>query len=369
MQPEKFTRNDEPEKIFKIAQTYFQEIVAPQAERIDRHPEALKEALQGMGERSLLGLRIPPLEQESGLSDLHFYQFQILVTQYSGALAFLQTQHQSAAAMLAACENNFLKQAYLPHMSTGEIMLGVGFSQLRRSDRILLRATETRKGYYLEGEIPWITGFGFFKEFIVGASSEDGQEIYGIVPLQDFTQESGGTINLSAPMELTAMASTNTVSAKLRKWFLDKDLIVSVRPAGSIAKKDRQNVLNHGFFALGCTQAGLNILENTYYKKKLFFIQKTFLSLNQELIQCRNAMFSVLRSPNCAYEHKLNLRAKAIALAGRCSQAAVVACGGAANHSFHPAQRVYREALLFALSGQTTDVMEETLKEIAFARE
>jgi hypothetical protein len=253
-------------------------------------------------------------------------------------------------------------------MSMGEVMLGVGFSQLRRQDKALMKATETRKGYLLEGEVPWITGFGIFKEFVVGASLEDGRELYGIVTLQNTTQKSRGTIELSAPMELTAMASTNTVSASLHKWLLDKDAVVSVLPAGAIHEKDKKNVLHHGFFALGCAQAGLNIIESTYYKKKLFFLQEAFISLNRELIKCRNAMFSALTSTSYTYEQKLKTRAQAIALAGRCSQAAIAACGGAANQKFHPAQRVYREVLLFTVTGQTTDVMEETLKAIASDR-
>lgn len=48
----------------------------------------------------------------------------------------------------------------------------------------------------------------------------------------------------------------------------------------------------------------------------------------------------------------------------RCANAAITVSSGAANYQDHPAQRVYREALVFAVSGQTTAVMEATLAEL-----
>ena len=41
------------------AENYLQKIVAPQATQIDRNVEILKQVLLGMGELSLLGLKIP----------------------------------------------------------------------------------------------------------------------------------------------------------------------------------------------------------------------------------------------------------------------------------------------------------------------
>jgi hypothetical protein len=60
----------------------------------------------------------------------------------------------------------------------------------------------------------------------------------------------------------------------------------------------------------------------------------------------------------------LHLRAWAIDLAVRCAHAAVTVSSGAANYSNHAAQRVYREAIVFTVSGQTTAVMEATLNRL-----
>ena len=352
------SEQNQTQKILTTIHNYLQEIVAPQAAQIDRNPETLKQVLLGMGARSLLALRVPQSFGGAGFKEIDYRHFQILIARYSGALAFLQTQHQSAGSMLAASNNQELKQHYLPHMSTGEKLVGVGFSQLRRPGNPLMKAQEVEGGYLLEGKVPWITGWGFFDNFIIGATLPDGREIYGILPLQQ--QETEGLITFSSPLELIAMNSTNTVSAEIKKWLLPNDRVVSIKPAGSIHERSKKNVLHHGFYALGCAQAGLDILETSYQKKQLSFLQESYRSLQQELDSCRQAMFAAIS--NCTYQKQLQLRASAINLAGRCSQAAVISASGAANDRDHPAGRVYREALLFSVSGQTTAVMEESLK-------
>ncbi len=96
---------DKQQGLLEVAETYFREIVAPQAAAIEREPEALREALQGMGDRALLAIRVPQGWGGSQLSELDFLRFQIMVARYSGALAFLQTQHQSAGSLLEASPN------------------------------------------------------------------------------------------------------------------------------------------------------------------------------------------------------------------------------------------------------------------------
>lgn len=352
----------------EIAEIYFRETISPQAAIIDRSPEALKQALKGMGDRHLLALRIPKHWGGGDLSERDYHRFQTMAARYSGALAFLQTQHQSAASMLVASNKETLKQQFLPRMSRAEILVGVGFSQLRRRGEPPMKAKEVPGGYILDGEVPWITGFDFFDYFIIGAALPDGREVYAILPLQDTKQESGGTLNLSPTMDLVAMISTNTVSATLKGWFLKNDLVLYVKPAGSIHKNSNKNILHHGFFALGCAQAGLDILETVCSKKGLPFLQQAFQSLSQELSSCHRKMFEALSSESVFFEQKLQLRAWAISLAGRCSQAAVAVSSGAANYAEHPAGRVYRESLLFTVSGQTTAVMEATVEQLTSAK-
>ncbi|HAA29952.1 MAG TPA: acyl-CoA dehydrogenase [Cyanobacteria bacterium UBA8553] len=347
--------------MLESAESYLRESVAPLASEIDREPEALRSALRGMGDRCLLALKVPTIWGGAAVSEETYRRFQQLVPRYSAALAFLQTQHQSAAEMLANSENESIKQQYLPYMSTGQVLVGVGFSQLRRQGDPPVKAIPVKGGYQLQGEVPWVTGFGFFKDFIVGAALPDGRAVYGMVPLVETVQEARGTIVVSQPIELGAIASTNTVTATLTNWFLPEEYVVFVKPAGAIHQNDKKNVLYHGFSALGCARAGLDILESAATTKQQPFIKQALDSLNQELHRCQTAMIQALPPNSQPWEEQLQLRAWAINLAQRCANAAVIVSSGAANYRYHAAQRVYREALVFTVSGQTTAVMEATL--------
>ncbi|MEL6929549.1 MAG: acyl-CoA dehydrogenase, partial [Cyanobacteria bacterium J06600_6] len=183
------------------------------------------------------------------------------------------------------------------------------------------------------------------------------------LPFENTTQ-SVGQISFSQPMELLAVTATNTVSAKLDRWYLSAAEVVSINPPNSIHQSSRKNILNHGFYALGCAYAGLDILENIAQKKQLDFVHSSFKCLQQEVKTIEQQALNFITNPDTAYEQKLQLRSQAIALAQRCSLAAVTASSGAANYLYSSVGRVYREALLFTVSGQTIDVMAASLKSL-----
>ncbi len=351
--------------ILNLTQNYLEQNILSQAETIDREPAQLKQVLQDLGKLKILALKVPQSLGGAGFSAQDYARFQILLARYSGALVFLQTQHQSAASMLASCNNKTLQKQYLPYLKTGKKLVGVGFSHLRRPGQPMVKAVKLDQGYLLSGEVPWITGFNFFDNFIIGASLPDGQELYGILPFESQIQSSGGSIKFSSPLELIAMQATNTVTAKLDNWLLEKELVINIKPRDSIHQNSRKKIMDHGFFALGCAYAALDILQQVYQKKQLEFITESWQSLKQEVIACERAMFNILDSDEIGYESKLKLRSQAINLAQRCSQAAVIVSSGAANYLNNSAAgRVYREALLFSVSGQTIDVMEMTLGQL-----
>lgn len=350
--------------LLDIAESYLRESVAPLANEIDSDSSLLQKALKGLGDLNLLALRVPKSWAGSEASEQTFDNFQQLVARYSGALAFVQTQHQSATAMLSASHNSCLQWEYLPRISKGQLLLGVAFSQLRRECNPPLKAVRVPGGYQLEGKIPWITGFGMFHEFIVAATLPDGRAVFGVMPFAETHQAAGGTLTFCTPAQLCAMTSTNTVSATLTNWFLPQEQVVALKAASWIHENDKNSVLRPTALALGCAQAGLDIVEAALVTKPLPFICQAFESLNQELACCQTAIREAKNYSGKSLEERLQIRAWAIDLAVRCAHAAVTVSCGAANYSHHAAQRVYREALVFTVSGQTTAVMEATLSRL-----
>ena len=353
--------------IEQIADSILQNSVAPIANEIDSNQDILKTALMSLGKSGLLALQIPQKWGGLELNQQAFFNYQLLVAKYSGALAFLQTQHQSAAAMLASSENHQLQQQYLPHLSHGKILLGIGFSQLRRPGEAPVKAVPTKGGYYIEGIVPWITGWGIFQEFIIAAKLPDGRAVFGILPFVE-TTKLNGSITFSEIMPLCAMTSTNTVSATVKNWFLPNERVVSLKPENWIHSNDEKKVLRFSAFAFGCALAGIDIINEASKTKLLPFITDASISFQTEVNQCLNAVEEANTNPEINFATKLHLRATAINLAQRCAAAAVTVSSGAANQRNHRAQRIYREALVYTVSGQTTAIMEATLAQLYHVR-
>jgi kynurenine formamidase/alkylation response protein AidB-like acyl-CoA dehydrogenase len=344
--------------ILDITNSFLLQEVAPKANEIDSNPQALYQALQSLGKLNLLALR-----SDKQVSEETFGDFQELIARYSGALAFVQTQHQSAATMLVNSSNSALQQTYLKRMGNGEVLMGVGFSQLRRGGEPLTLAVPVAGGYQLDGVVPWVTGWGLFQDFIVAATLPDGSAVFGIVPFVQTSQKSRGEITFTTPAQLAAMTSSNTVSATLTRWFLPTEHVVFIKPPGWIHENDKNNILRATFLATGCAFAGLDILEAVKENKSLSFITNAFESLLQELTKCRT-LIREAQQKSIGTAELLQMRAWAIDLATRIAHAAVTVSSGAANYMHHPAQRVYREALVFTVTGQTTAVMEATLQRL-----
>ena len=360
--------------ILSSTETYLQQCVSPGAEVIDSDSEALKIALTGLEDRSLLALRVPQKWGGSEISLPIFYEYQELTARYSGALSFLQTQHHSATAMLASSDNEMLKNRCLRAIAQKELRLGVGFSHLRRSSsRAFLRiasltltgnpavtATSAKDGYLLSGKVPWITGFGLFQKFIVAAVLPDDRAVFGLLPFANIESESGKIV-FSEVMQLIAINSTNTVTATIDNWLLNESEIISVKPVGWIAENDSKNILNFVPATFGCIRAGLDVIAAVAAAKNSPFVVAACQKLEQKLDRLKQ---NFAQSQHSSKAEQLALRAEAIDLAVRCGHAAVAVSSGAANGTLHRAGRVYREALVYTVSGQTKDVMEATLDRI-----
>ena len=352
--------------ILETAIDFLKNEVAPRANEIDMDVEALRWALDGLCERELMSLRRPIEFGGPGFSEPKFREFQETVARYSGSLAFLQTQHQSATSMIAKCDNEQLKNDTLPKMGNGERLIGIGFSQLRRPGPPILTAEKVEGGYLLNGTVPWVTGYGLYHDFVIGGTLENTDAVYGVVPFTN-TDRDGGSIKFGEVMRLAAMESPQTVAAHLDNFLLPDEHVTFIKTREWIMNNDMINITLQGFFAVGCARAGLDQVKAAYEKKQSPFILEAYERLTEELDECSRQMREAQKNVDeeLTTDEKLKIRGWAIELAVRCAHAGVAANSGASNSVNHPAQRVYREALVFTVSAQTTDVMEATLERLA----
>ncbi len=354
------TTLDSPTYLSEL-EAYLESQVVPVAQRLDREPDQLFAAFLALGSKGWLAPKLPSTEHGLsigglGLDSSEYQEFQSAIARCSGALAFLQTQHQSAASLIISGENETLKRRYLPEMPAGSRRIGVGFSQLRRQPAPL-RAEVVTGGYRLNGLVPWVTGAGLFDEFVGAAALPDGSAVFGLMPLV-----SGSGVVVSVPMRLAAMSSMNTVTVEMQDWILPTAQVVGYKPKGWIGERDRTNPLSPLGLIIGCAQAGINVLGQSLNRRNIDHDIAAQLKL--KLARLQSTLPQVAALPDSAYPQKLALRAQAITLMNTCTQAAVIAASGAANSLEHPAQRIYGESMVFSVSGQTTDGAIATLNSL-----
>lgn len=340
---------------------FLREEVAPNAEALDQDPSQLASAMDRMGALGLLALKRPCEFGGPNLPEPEFRTFQEESARASGTFAFLQTQHQSAVGMIARSDNDALRQRVLPQAADGTARIGLGFAQLRRSGPPVLRAERVQCGYRIDGHIPWITGRGFFHEVLIGAALPSGEAVFGLVP---FTPQPG--LAFGEPMRLAAMQAAQTVTADLEGWLLRDEDVVFVKPSGWIQANDEINIALQGHFAIGNALGSLDVLRVAAERKGNPVLAEALKALEGELESCRAATARAQVQASAANrEERLHVRAWAIELAVRCAHAAIAATSGGANQLSHPAQRLYREALVYTVSAQTTPIMEATLARLA----
>jgi len=326
---------------------FLADCVSPRANQLDTDAALLFSAFDELGKRGWLTPKLPKSLGGLDFSTSEYQQFQSILAQHSGALAFLQTQHQSAASLILSGDNSVLQARYLQAMSAGLAKVGVGFSHLRRRP-VPLSATRVEGGYRLSGKVPWVTGAGLFSHFVGAATLPDGQAVFGLLPLT--TQPS--RIEVSEPMKLAGMSATSTVEISINDWVMNDPDIIGTKEKGWLEGRDRANPLSPVGLFLGCTQGAIATLEQALSRRQIDHNIAQQLKLKLAWLQMD--LPRVMALPLEAFEQKMALRGRAIALMNTCSQAAVVASSGAANVLSHPAQRLYKESLVFSVSGQTT---------------
>lgn len=334
--------------------------IDPIANACDADSGALAVALEVLVKNGLMALRRPAQFGGPEWSDSDFRQFQVLVASHSGALAFLQTQHQSAVSLLSKSENEHVASDILPHVHLATHLIGIGFSQLRRPGTPLLRAELTDGGAIFDGHLPWATGLGFFPLLLVAGQNAAGEAIFALIPFSD-----GTGVIFSTPMELAAMSAARTVTAEFANYFVPEERIAFIKPRGWIEKNDTINVTLQGFFAIGCARAALKLMQSANEKKQLEAISIAIETFSKELAECERALVDHQSYDTETNDLRHDIRAWTIALMGRMVHAAIISNSGAAVNVHHAAQRAYREAMVYSVSAQTTAILSASLTRLA----
>lgn len=327
--------------------------VFPFSNDIDQNPDLLLKALHRMAELDLLALNRPTEFGGPALSTKEYSACREMMAKTSGALAFLQTQHHTAGRIIADSNNQTRKKEYLPYLSDGKKLLAISFAQLRMKERCPIVATEKDDKFILNGILPWITGFHFFNEILVGVPLPNKKVVFGFIP---FAACDG--LKFSEPLQMMTMMSTNTVSANLENYQLLSDKVLMFDTDEWIDIIDERYIKRPPEYVFGCTASALELLEAAGKHKKEQSTIEASQRLTEELNKLREAFH------HRKTEEAVALHAKARILMFNAAIASATAWSGASVFYSHSAQRVYREAMAWNVLAQTKNVRSSMLNQI-----
>ncbi len=274
--------------------------------------------------------------------------------------AFVLTQRVGACTRIAASQNSFAKQHLLPHLLTGEVFATVGISHLttsRQHVEPVLRATETKTGFQLDGYSPWVTGAEHAQAIVLGATLSDQRQILIALP----TNLPG--VRIPPAPELVSLSASRTGAVYFDAVQVERDWLLA-GPSENIMKQSlggKTGGLQTSMLAAGLTTAALEYLDQEATQREMFAAPAAAMRLElNELISDLLALAS--GEQPCAAEEA---RSRANSLALRATQAALVAAKGAGFVSGHAAGRWCREALFFLVWSCPQGVLNANLCEFA----
>lgn len=294
---------------------FAQEILSPSAARLDHDRTALKDVWDAFVAQGLHRF------EGMGLFDVL-----PLLAQHSGAFAFVALQQLVAGSQ--------------------DPPAGVAFGHLRNPSG---PAPLWYDGL-VSGPLPWLTGAGLFERVLLGFRLQDGSEVRAWVFAQDRPE-----FRHSAPLALIALSGTDTRSVTCTNLEVPKSAFLSVKPPGTEAREATLGVLGQTPLMLGALRASLRLLQES---------GRGDLALAQAKVATLEAEISRAYSNGTAGTVGPALRARAGELSVRLARLACMACGGVSLVTGHPAERLYREALVYNLMAQTDSIVMDAFKEL-----
>lgn len=337
-------------------------LVAAAAElAADLKTDAVEADLQGVSRSRLdrlakLGLHavLGPAEL-GGVPVAVYRRVSELLAGSDGTTWFVWFQHNPVCRVLAASQNDGLRQRWLADMCAGRVQAGVAFSQLRRPGRVV-EAQRVPGGWRLTGHVPWCTGFGLIDLVLVGAvTSGDPEEVvFGLVPLAD-----GRGMRPSSMPNLAAMDGTHTVALELDGYELGDDEVVQSAERLRWASADASTNANVQPSTFGIAEASLSGLATRD--------PMTAASLAAPIAACRSEAYRIMDSdpPGVGDDRRRELRAEALLRTVDASAAYVAACGGSSLQSASEAQRLARLALFHLVFAQDRLVRGATMSALS----
>ncbi|AUI62901.1 acyl-CoA dehydrogenase family protein [Amycolatopsis sp. BJA-103] len=236
------------------ARTLADELLFPAAAEVDLKGEVPISHFDALAAEGFYGLAAPKETGGPGL-DLPV-MIQILEAMAGGCLStmFTWVQHHGLVAGLSLTDRADLRERYLPALISGELKAGASFAAVIPTPP-RLRAERVEGGYLLDGEAPFVSGWGIID--LLQLCARDGDTIVSAI-----IDPVAGEQLAVQPLDLVAAQGTSTVHLGFTRYFLADDRVYGKVPyADFIAGNTFVSRLN-GCAPLGLAARAARLLED-----------------------------------------------------------------------------------------------------------
>jgi hypothetical protein len=316
--------------------------VAPVSDVLDHDENLLKNIYGQLIKLGALKFLISKEFGGLGGERSEWVEYNILMAQYSGALLFLQAQHQFAVSQLKKLLPEKRVMDLLRMISQDNLGLGIALA----ANRQLLNVVKAKNGFQSSGKLLWVTGFNYFQS-VLFSFDIDNQIYYSILPFNSILKNK--SIDISKRIETTVFNSTNTVCIALDNYFISNNEIIAIQPLQPKTPTEHPAVYN---FA-GAAKVLLELASQGKYKNCNLSKEKYASLLNEWEIYYKK----ILKHESCP----LKLRTQGLSLAEKCISFARMVCGAESILASHPINRISREIWQYSVAGYSEDQLNAYL--------
>jgi alkylation response protein AidB-like acyl-CoA dehydrogenase len=303
------------------------ELLFPTALTTDRADLVPRNHLDRLAGAGLYGLFGPA--DAGGLAADPAVGLAVIETLAGGCLAttFVWIQHHTALFAVAGSATPGLRESWLADLCRGNRRAGVAVAGIRPG-AAGVAARRVAGGWRLDGEVPWVTGWGLIDVVLTAGMDGDGTIVW---TLMDAVESPSLRVER---VELVATQASATVVVHLRGHFVPAERTTSVEPYAHWLDRDAQGLRTNGSLALGVAERCCRLIGPSH--------------LDHDLVACRD------RLDRAAVADRADLpeaRAAASLLAARAAAALVVASGSRSVLLDQHPQRLVREATFLLVFG------------------
>ena len=309
--------------------------VKPIANELDNDYALLAKTFEQFKQLGILKLFLPEACGGLGAGVETLVQYSMLLAQYSGALLFLQGQHQFVIRSLSQYPLTDTIHTFFSDIATEQKTVGVFLTAQKK----LTSVTKSSDEFRVSGVLPWVSGFNLLEHILI-SFDYDGQIHYTLIPFKT-SQANQGEIRCGDVLPMMVANSVQTVSVTLRDWPVKASELLC-----SIPVEQRPPAFPHAsiYNFAGVAKALLHEAKTSHHFDAPD-VQAKYHALEQDWHHYSAAITHPIK------ENPLVLRTQGLRLARDCSEFARLILAGKALLHDGSVQRLCREVWLYSVTG------------------